>query len=149
MKEAAAEMEEDMVDNRKEDRTIKDFTIPLQEDIGGVLLQIDSVHIIENDEVIVRPEDVQLRKDDHLLLAGPNGIGKSTLLQKIVSGEEDGVKVTPGVKIGYYRQDFSNLDFGQIVYDCLREAASEMTEQDLRKKAAGFLITGDIMKTEI
>lgn len=149
MKEAAAEMEEDMVDNRKEDRTIKDFTIPLQEDIGGVLLQIDSVHIIENDEVIVRPEDVQLRKDDHLLLAGPNGIGKSTLLQKIVSGEEDGVKVTPGVKIGYYRQDFSNLDFGQTVYDCLREAASEMTEQDLRKKAAGFLITGDIMKTEI
>jgi hypothetical protein len=33
MKEAAAEMEEDMGDNRKEDKTIKKFTIPLQEDI--------------------------------------------------------------------------------------------------------------------
>ncbi len=149
MKEAAAEMEDEMVDNRKEDKTIKDFTIPMQEDIGGVLLEINSVHIIDDGEVVVREEDIKLRKDDHILLAGPNGIGKSTLLQKIVSGEEDGVKVTSGVKIGYYRQDFSNLDFNQTVYDCLREAAEEMTEQDLRSKAAGFLITGDIMKSEI
>jgi ATPase subunit of ABC transporter with duplicated ATPase domains len=136
MKEAAAEMEEDMGDNRKEDKTIKPFIIPLQEDVGGVLLEINSVHIINNDEVVVRDEEVKLRKDDHLLLAGPNGIGKSTLLQKIVSGEEDGVKLAPGVRIGYYRQDFSNLDFHQTVYDCLRAAAEEMTEQDLRKTAA-------------
>jgi hypothetical protein len=34
MREAAAEMEDEMVDNRKEDKTIKDFTIPLQDDIG-------------------------------------------------------------------------------------------------------------------
>lgn len=149
MKEAAAEMEDEMVDNRKEDKTIKDFTIPLQEDIWGVLLEINSVHIIDDGEVVVRPEEIQLRKDDHLLLAWPNGIWKSTLLQKIVSGEEDGVKVTPWVTIGYYRQDFSNLDFNQTVYDCLREAAGDMTEQDLRSKAAGFLITGDIMKSQI
>lgn len=149
MKEAAAEMEDEMVDNRKEDKAIKDFKIPLQEDIGGVLLKINSVHIIENDEVVVREENVELRKDDHLLLAGPNGIGKSTLLEKIVNGAEDGVALASGVKIGYYRQDFSNLDFNQTVYDCLREAAEEMTEQDLRSKAAGFLINGEIMKTEI
>jgi len=31
MREAAAEMEDDMVDSRKEDKTIRDFTIPLQE----------------------------------------------------------------------------------------------------------------------
>jgi len=112
-----------MVDNRREDKAIKPFTIPIQDDIGGVLLEIDSVHIIENDEVVERSEDIKLRKNEHMLLAGPNGIGKSTLLQKIVSGEEDGVKVTPGVTIGYYRQDFSNLDFNQTVYDCLTEAA--------------------------
>jgi len=33
MKEAAAEMEDEMVDNRKEDKAIKDFKIPLQDDI--------------------------------------------------------------------------------------------------------------------
>lgn len=136
MREAADEMEDDIVDTRREDKAIRDFTIPMQEGVGGVLLEIHSVHIIKNDEVVVRAEEVQLRKDDHLLLSGPNGIGKSTLLEKIVSGAEDGVKIADGVKIGYYRQDFSNLDFNQTVYDCLREAAEEMTEQDLRSKAA-------------
>ncbi len=150
MKEAAAEMEDEMVDNRREDKPIKDFKIPLQEGIGGVLLEVHSVHIIKDDEVTVKPVEVQLRKDDHLQLAGPNGIGKSTLLEKIVNGDEEGCKVAEWVKIGYYRQDFSNLDFWQTVYDCLRQAASEdMTEQQLRSTAAGFQITGDIMKAKI
>jgi ATP-binding cassette subfamily F protein 3 len=65
-----------------------------------------------------------------------------------VSWKEDWCKLTPWVKIGYYRQDFSNLDFSQTVYDCFREAAWEgLPEQDLRSKAAGFLITWEIMKT--
>lgn len=149
MKEAAAEMEDNMRDNRKEDKAIKDFTIPIQEGIGGVLLEIHSVHIIKNDQVVERSEEIQLRKKDHLLLAGPNGIGKSTLLEKIVNGSEEWVELTEGVKIGYYRQDFSNLDFNQTVYDCFKEVTWDMTEQDMRSKAAGFLISWDIMKTQI
>ena len=34
MREAAEEMEDDIVDTRKEDKTIRSFKIPLQEDIG-------------------------------------------------------------------------------------------------------------------
>ena len=34
MREAAAEMEDEMVDTRKEDKAIKDFEIPMQEGIG-------------------------------------------------------------------------------------------------------------------
>jgi len=150
MKEAAAEMEDEMVDNRKEDKTIKDFTIPLQENIGWVLLDIHSVHIIKDEEVTVKDVEVKIRKDDHLQLAWPNGIWKSTLLEKIVNWDELGAILGEWVKIGYYRQDFSNLDFNQTVYDCLREAASEnVTEHFLRSKAAGFLINWEIMKTEI
>ncbi|MCP4524137.1 MAG: ABC-F family ATP-binding cassette domain-containing protein [Candidatus Gracilibacteria bacterium] len=150
MREAASDMEDDMVDNRREDKTIKDFTIPMQEGIGGVLLDIHSVHVIRHDEVEVQDVDLQIRKNDHLQLAGPNGIGKSTLLEKIVNGDETGCTLSEGVRIGYYRQDFSNLDFNQTAYECLRESVyGEMTEQDLRAKAAGFLITGEIMKTRI
>jgi ATP-binding cassette subfamily F protein 3 len=143
-------MEEEMVDTRKEDKTIKDFKIPLQDDIWGVLLSIHSVHIMKDEQVEVRDVEVDLRKNDHLLLSGPNGIWKSTLLEKIVNGDESGCTLTSWVKIGYYRQDFSNLDFNQTVYDCLREVAPEdMTEQDMRSKAAWFLITWEIMKTRI
>jgi len=34
MREAAEEMEEDIVASRREDKTIRSFRIPLQEDIG-------------------------------------------------------------------------------------------------------------------
>jgi len=150
MREAAAEMEDDMVDSRKEDKTIRDFTIPLQEWIGGVLLNLHSVHIIRHDEVVVDDIDIQIRKDDHLLLSWPNGIWKSTLLEKIVNWDAEGCTLTEWVKIGYYRQDFSNLDFDQTVYDCLRwTAPEEIGEQDLRSKAAWFLINWDVMKSRI
>lgn len=150
MREAAEEMESDIVDTRKEDKTIREFRIPLQEDIWWVLLKIRSVHIIKNDEVTVKEVEVDLRKNDHILLSGPNGIGKSTLLEKIVNWKEDWIELAPWVRIGYYRQDFSNLDFNQTVYDCLRKAAGpDMEEQDLRSTAAGFLINWEIMKSQI
>jgi hypothetical protein len=34
MREAAADMQDDMVDTRREDKTIRDFKIPIQENIG-------------------------------------------------------------------------------------------------------------------
>jgi len=34
MREAAADMTDEMVDTRKEDKTIRNFKIPLQDDIG-------------------------------------------------------------------------------------------------------------------
>lgn len=150
LREAAEEMEGNIVDTRKEDKTIREFIIPLQEDIWWVLLKIRSVHIIKNDEVTVKKVEVDLRKNDHILLSGPNGIGKSTLLERIVNWQEDWIELTPWVKIGYYKQDFSNLDFNETVYDCLRKAAGpDMKEQDLRSTAAGFLINWEIMKSKI
>lgn len=150
MREAAEELESEMVDIRKEDKTIKDFIIPVQDDFGWVLLEINNVTIIKNDQPTKMDVEYKLRKDDHILLSGPNWIGKSTLLEKIVNWTEDGVKVWEWIKIGYYRQDFSNLDFNQTVYECLSKASDwTLTEQQLRSKAAWFLITWDIMKTQI
>ncbi len=150
MREAASDMEDEMVDTRKDDKTIREFKIPLQENIWWVLLEIHSVHIIKDEELVEKDIDIKIRKDDHLLLSWPNGIWKSTLLEKIVNGDEYGCKITPWVKIWYYRQDFSNLDFNQNVYDCLKESSNEdIWEQELRSTAAGFLINWDIMKTKI
>jgi ATP-binding cassette subfamily F protein 3 len=143
-------MEDEMVDVRKEDKTIRPFTIPLQEDIWWVILQINSVSVIIDHEPVIKNVDITLRKDVHLLLSWPNGIGKSTLLESIVNGRSIWSIVTPWVKIWYYRQDFSNLDFESTVYEDLKESAwPDMTEQQLRSTAAWFLITWDVMKSKI
>ena len=85
----------------------------------------------------------------HLLLSGPNGIGKSTLLETIAGGMAKGVSIAPGVRIGYCRQDFSTLNFEDTVHDALMGVMEHAAEQEMRSSAAGFLITGDMMRMKI
>jgi ATP-binding cassette subfamily F protein 3 len=92
---------------------------------------------------------IALRKNTHLLLKGPNGIGKSTLLEAIANQSDDGTKITPGVKVGYYRQDFSTLNFEDTVFDSLMAVMTEHIEENMRATAAGFLITAHMMHTKI
>ena len=148
--EKAEEMEGQITETRREDKTIREFSIPNQEGIGGQIIEIRSVTIIKDHEPTEKEVNITLGKNRHLLLSGPNGIGKSTLLESIANGTAKGVTIGENVKVGYYRQDFSTLDFSQKVYDCLFEATGrKMLEKDLRSFAAGFLITGEIMNTPI
>jgi ATP-binding cassette subfamily F protein 3 len=135
---------------RREDKTIKHFTIPAQKDAGGVILQLDSVTVAKNHKVVNKKVNVTLNKRERLLLTGPNGIGKTTLLEKLASGHAKGEHVKAGIKIGYYRQDFSTLDFNATVYQTLAKAmGSDGTEQGLRAHAAGFLLDAEILKAKI
>ncbi len=93
--------------------------------------------------------ELSLKKNKHLLLKGPNGIGKSTLLQSIVDGTAEGVTVPSDVRIGYYRQDFSVLDFNVPVFESLMSVMKVKDEERMRTVAAGFLLTSDIMKTMV
>ncbi|KKR13217.1 MAG: hypothetical protein UT43_C0048G0005 [Parcubacteria group bacterium GW2011_GWC1_39_29] len=149
MREDAEEMEEAQVDVRKEDKTLRQFTIPNQEDLIGNIVSLTSVGIFKNHKPVQKKIDVKLGKDQHLLLTGPNGIGKSTLLEALASGSAKGAKIAEGVVVGYYRQDFSTLNFGDTVYESLKAVAKGLDEQEMRSIAAGFLITGDAIKTKI
>jgi len=60
-----------------------------------------------------------------------------------------GNKVVPGIKVGYYRQDFSTLDFEETVYGTLINALDRKDEDSVRSVAAGFLITGEMMRSKI
>lgn len=149
MRAKAAEAEETMVDVRREDKTIKPFTIPVQEGLSAELISITSFKVIRNHKAHLKKKSVALRKNQHLLLSGPNGIGKSTLLESLAQGTAEGAVITKGVKVGYYRQDFSNLDFDATVHDVLLAAMGRGFEETLRQTAAGFLLTGDLVQTKI
>ncbi len=149
MRDKAEELEEEMVDVRKEDKTIRPFTIPVGPTPAGEILHITSFSIIKNHKPVTRKVVRSLRKKHHLLLRGPNGIGKSTLLQSIVDGSAKGAKVARGVTIGYYRQDFSNLDFDKTVYEELSSTQERPVEDEIRKVAASFLINGELIKSKI
>ncbi|MFA6414747.1 MAG: ABC-F family ATP-binding cassette domain-containing protein [Candidatus Paceibacterota bacterium] len=149
MRTEVEEMEEAKVDVRKEDKTIRPFTIPAQEELSGVVFELTSYTIPHGKKPLEKKARVSLRKNEHLLLKGPNGIGKSTLLEAIAKGVAGGATITEGVKVGYYRQDFSTLDFDQAVFDALMNVMGQPDEKRLRSVAASFLITGDTIYTKI
>lgn len=163
MREKAADMEEAKIDVRREDKTIRSFQIPFQEDLTGEILNISSFSIMRNHKLTAKKADISLKKNNHLLISGPNGIGKSTLIESIAngtatreSGERSsrrmttkGAQIADGVRVGYYRQDFSTLNFEHTVYESLQEVMGKTDDEYLRSVAAGFLITGDIIRSKI
>jgi ATPase subunit of ABC transporter with duplicated ATPase domains len=153
MRDAADEAEANMVEIRKEDKTIRDFEIPVQADIGGIIVDIKHLSIMKNHEIITQDVHIELRNNQHLLLKGPNGIGKTTLLERLAHNQCSGAKIAPGIKVGYYRQDFSTLDFTKTVRDTLMDSIEFFDGEDLetymRSIAAGFLIGSDIINSKI
>ena len=149
MNEKIEELEEEVVEVRQEDKTIRNFVIPAQEEMIGNILELKTVSVIKNHKPVNKKVKIELKKKEHLLLTGPNGIGKTTLLEKIATLKTKDEYVAPGIRIGYYRQDFSNLDFDQTVYKALSDAMGTGSEQQLRSHAAGFLLDAEIIKSKI
>ncbi len=151
MREKIEELEEDTVEVRREDKTIRKFQIPCQEHIGGVIVKLSSVSLMHPYEQvpITKKVSIELHKKERLLLKGPNGIGKTTLLKNLATGHAKGESVAKEVHIGYYRQDFSALDFEKTPYETLKETMKVGGEEELRSHAAGFLLDSEILKTKI
>ena len=151
MRTEIEEMEEEKVDVRKEDKTIRPFTIPAQEDIIGEILTITSLSVMDPKKHVPKEKkaNIVLKRHSHLQLKGPNGIGKTTLLESIASGTAQGAAIQKGVKVGYYRQDFSTLDFDKTAREELLAAMEKPNEEQMRATAAGFLITADTINKKI
>lgn len=149
MREKVDEYEENKVDVRREDRTIREFTIPVQDSIPLNVLTLSSYQVIREHKAKTVKCEIILQRGKHMQIVGPNGIGKTTLLESLASGDASGEEIADGVTVGYYRQDFSNLDFDQTVIDCLIEASGGRSQEEVRSLAAGFLITGEVIKTKI
>jgi ATP-binding cassette subfamily F protein 3 len=143
------EAEDNKVDVRREDRTIRGFDINVQEELGGILMNLENITVIKSGVPETKKINLELRKGTHIQLKGPNGIGKTTLLETIANGTAPGIQFAPDLVVGYYRQDFSTLDFGRSVRESLLETTPEGDEQYMRMIAAGFLITSDIINRKI
>lgn len=152
MREAAEEAEENIVEVRREDKTIREFNIPVQEYdkfFDGKILEFSSITAVKKNKLERKDFSYVVRKNSHILISGPNGIGKSTMMEKFASGKGEGFVIPEDISIGYYKQDFSNFDMEQKAYDALLSAMKKPDEHAMRSTAAGFLLDGKLLDQKI
>jgi len=154
MREEVAEAEENKVEVRRDDKTIPDFNIVFENYVGPIV-SIKTVGLMNSSHKIIKCDlPLVIKKNQKYILSGPNGIGKSTLLKRIVSSQNsenksDNAIIHDEVVVGYYSQDFDTLDVGKIVWDDLQDVARDATDQDIYRTAAQFLLTGGLLKGSI
>lgn len=142
------ESEENKVEVRREDKTIPPFTIDITE-CSKPLVHITSVTVMQNHKPVKKSVQITVRKRHRVLITGPNGIGKSSLLEHLASGKDKGAIITPDVVVGYYRQDFSGLPMEKTVYDTLAEAMEKPNNQYVFATAARFLLPGEKVHSKV
>ena len=147
MRGAVEEAEDNKVDVRQEDKTIPPFTIDITE-CSKPLVQITSVTVMKDHKPTKKKVHVTVRKRHRVLITGPNGIGKSSLLESLASGKEKGAIITPEVKVGYYRQDFSGLPMEKTVYEILEQEMEMPNKQHIYATASRFLLPGDKLQSK-
>ena len=90
--------------------------------------------------------DLHLRAGDRVAIIGPNGVGKSTLLNIIarkLKADAGEVEFGANVDLGYYEQHQTGLDPKKDVLNELWDAFPRLDLDRVRSVLALFLFTGD------
>lgn len=152
MRDEVEEAEDNKVDVRKDDKTIKLFEIPFDNYIGPIVT-VNNVSLMNTEIMEAQTYHLQFpieaKKGDRYILSGPNGIGKSTLLKRLIHAHDEDATIHKDVKVGYYSQDFAALDMNMTPWDAMHEMSNQVTDQEVYKVASALLLTGEVLKNPI
>lgn len=119
---------------------------------GNDVLCVKNLSMSFGEKQVFSNISFEVKKREHLFIAGSNGCGKSTLL-KILLGKlcQTGGKAEFGynVHIGYYDQENQQLDERKTVLDELWDAYPAATQTQIRSTLAAFMFRGDDILKEV
>jgi ATP-binding cassette, subfamily F, member 3 len=124
-----------------------EFAFKKPERSGRVIFELEDGRLEVPGRVLLADAELWLERGEHVSLVGPNGTGKTTLIQALVGERElDGGKLRSGhnVKVGYLSQHAEELEGGGA--RTALEAAIKrtgLTPNQARALLGRFLFSGD------
>lgn len=111
--------------------------------LGKKIIELEHVSKAFGPKQLLKDFSYILLRNDRIGIVGPNGIGKSTLMN-IISGkvEPDGgvIQVGETVRIGLYSQENGHLDGDMRVIEYIREGAEYLTTGEGEKISASQML---------
>lgn len=133
------EVEKDQVAKMK-------IAFPLSVQPGKWVMEMHDMGKTFGDKVIFKNVNLTVGRGEKIALLGPNGVGKSTLLKRMM-GELDGegiVNLGHNVQITYFAQNQAeSLDPTKTIYETVDDIAKGEIRKSLRSVLGAFLFTGE------
>ena len=135
------------------DEATASFSFDIERRSGNEVLLVENLAFMYPGETepVFQDVDLRLTRGERMVLIGPNGIGKSTLL-KVIAGKQQpasgSIQLGTNVTIGYYDQEQAELSSNKTVLQELWDDYPMMMEKDIRTVLGNFLFSGDdVLKT--
>jgi ATP-binding cassette subfamily F protein 3 len=128
------------------------LTFPLSVQPGKWVLELDQMGKTYGEKLIFKDINITVGRGEKIAFLGANGVGKSTLLKRIMNEVEgDGlVKYGYNVNIAYFAQNQAEeLDTELSVYDTVDAIAVGEIRKDLRTILGTFLFTGEDVNKKV
>ncbi len=133
------------VDRPKDEARVR-FSFNARRQTGQDVLMIEGISKSLGGRVLLHDFSLHLRQGDRVALIGPNGVGKTTLMN-IITGKlkpDTGiVRFGSNVDLGYYDQHQSSLTGEKTVMQEVWDEFPRMEPDQVRNTLALFLLTGD------
>ena len=121
------------------------FAFKPAERSGRVVFELLDGQISAGEKRLLDGAELWLERGEHVSLVGPNGVGKTTLIEALAGRRElEGGKLRTGhnVKLGYLSQHGDELPAGRTVLEAT-QAATRLTPNKARALLGRFLFSGD------
>ncbi len=106
-----------------------------------IIVSSDNLKLKVGNKVLLDNTKFNIQTNSKTALIGKNGVGKTTLIKEILSGNSN-IKINPSSKIAYFKQDLNNLDEDKnIIENILKDTSQD--ETTIRNILASLNIKGN------